>query len=70
MALIANKIDLREKNDISIVKTQQGVKYAKELTEWAEMDVPFIETSAKTGFNVDYMFETLIKNIELMNRAT
>ncbi|OLS24655.1 MAG: GTPase KRas precursor [Candidatus Heimdallarchaeota archaeon LC_2] len=70
MALIANKIDLQEENDISIVKTQQGKEYAKELTEWAKMDVPFIETSAKTGFNVDHMFETLIKNIELMNRTT
>ena len=65
--MVANKIDLRKENDFTIVKTQQGMEYAKALTEWAKMDVPFIETSAKTGFNVDHLFNTLIKNIELVN---
>ncbi|MFV2015386.1 MAG: hypothetical protein ACC656_08170 [Candidatus Heimdallarchaeota archaeon] len=31
------------------------------------MDVPYIETSAKTGFNVDKMFGTLIQNIQFQD---
>lgn len=63
-ALVANKSDLLNEETYPIVDSQQGTKYAKELSDWAKMEIPFIETSAKTGFNVDMMFGTLVVNME------
>lgn len=63
LVLVANKTDLYEAGEETQVQQQQGIEYAKELTEWAKFEVPFIETSAKTGFNVDEMFGKLIKNM-------
>ncbi len=62
MILIGNKSDLRG----SLYKTipsEHGENYAKELSLWSGYDVPYIETSAKFGDNVDQPFETLIKQI-------
>ncbi|MHA2029960.1 MAG: Rab family GTPase [Candidatus Kariarchaeaceae archaeon] len=67
MALVANKIDLRANSAVGCVSKEQGIQYAKDLAEWAKMDVPYIETSAKTGFNVDKMFATLIQNIQFQD---
>ena len=67
LALVANKIDLRTDNEIATVSKEQGIQYAMDLAEWAKMDVPYIETSAKTGFNVDKMFGTLIENIQFQD---
>lgn len=67
LALVANKIDLRADNDLTTVSKEQGIQYAMDLAEWAKMDVPYIETSAKTGFNVDKMFGTLIENIQFQD---
>ncbi len=62
MILIGNKSDLRG----SLYKTipsEHGETYAEELGLWSGFDVPYIETSAKFGDNVDQPFETLIKQI-------
>ncbi|MBY9001303.1 MAG: GTP-binding protein [Candidatus Heimdallarchaeota archaeon] len=62
MILIGNKSDLRG----SLYKTipsEHGENYAKDLSEWSGFDVPYIETSAKFGDNVEQSFETLIKQI-------
>ncbi|MCG3224967.1 MAG: GTP-binding protein [Candidatus Heimdallarchaeota archaeon] len=62
MILIGNKSDLRG----SLYKTipsEHGENYAKELSIWSGYDVPYIETSAKFGDNVDQPFETLVKQI-------
>ncbi|MCE7737729.1 MAG: hypothetical protein GPJ54_22750, partial [Candidatus Heimdallarchaeota archaeon] len=67
MALVANKIDLRTSSSVGCVSKEQGIQYATDLAEWAKMDVPYIETSAKTGFNVDKMFGTLIQNIQFQD---
>lgn len=67
MALVANKIDLRTATSVGCVSKEQGIQYATDLAEWAKMDVPYIETSAKTGFNVDKMFGTLIQNIQFQD---
>ncbi|MHA1203049.1 MAG: Rab family GTPase [Candidatus Heimdallarchaeaceae archaeon] len=62
MILIGNKSDLRG----SLYKTipsEHGENYAEELSIWSGYDVPYIETSAKFGDNIDQPFETLIKQI-------
>ena len=50
--LVANKIDLPRQ-----VSTEQGKSFAEEV------NLSIIETSAKTGFNVEKAFETLIRKI-------
>ena len=63
IVLLGNKIDLREKFNDTITR-QQGEKLAKSLTNkyyantWK---IPLIETSAKTGDNVDLAFITIGK---------
>ena len=52
--LVANKIDMDEDRK---VKKEEGEKLAKEL------GLPFMETSAKSGINVDKIFEDLIERI-------
>ncbi|XP_057309095.1 ras-related protein rab-6.2-like [Hydractinia symbiolongicarpus] len=49
--LVANKIDLIHDR---IISTKNGEEKAKEL------DVLFIETSAKSGYNVKKMFQTVV----------
>ena len=66
LALVANKSDLQSDGTCPFVDLERGLEYAKDLSNWANMEVPFIETSAKTGFNVDLMFDTIMENI---NRA-
>ena len=54
--LIGNKYDLCEENPICderLVSTEDGVKLA------AELGMQYIETSARTGHNVDLMLETI-----------
>ena len=52
--IIGNKIDLEEERKISLEDLEEiGQKYNK----------PFIETSAKTGVNVNECFETLIDEL-------
>ena len=52
--LVANKIDMEEKRK---VKKEEGEKLAKEL------GLPFMETSAKSGINVNEIFEDLFERI-------
>ena len=62
MILIGNKADLREQNPYS-VPPEYAQEYARSLSEWSGFDVPYIETSAKTGQNVQAAFETLARQI-------
>lgn len=61
MLLIANKKDLREQGK-NHVTTEEGMNLAK---QWAttifenKLEVPFIETSAKTGENIQESFDRL-----------
>ncbi|CAB1444677.1 unnamed protein product [Pleuronectes platessa] len=57
--LLGNKSDMAAER---VVKTEEGEKLAKEY------GVPFMETSAKTGLNVDLSFLAIAK--ELRHRAT
>lgn len=54
--LVGNKIDLR--NDQS-VSTEQGKELAQNLSTIIKKEVPFIETSAKTGQNIEDAFKLI-----------
>ncbi|MCH8908465.1 MAG: GTP-binding protein [Candidatus Heimdallarchaeota archaeon] len=62
LALVANKVDLKG-GDLTHISQEQGEEYAKDLSDWSKLDVPYIETSAKTGFNVNQMFDMIVENI-------
>lgn len=64
-AIVGNKADLRSSDDSSFITNEQGIAYAKQLTQWAGLDIPYIETSALTGLNVDKLFNNIIYNINL-----
>ena len=60
------KEDLRKKDSIFISK-KQAEEYAESLTEWGNYDIEYIETSAKTGANVEEAFKSLILKIDKLN---
>ncbi len=62
LILIGNKSDLRDQVP-NCVPRELAEEYARTLTEWSGFEVPYIETSAKTGENVDEAFMVLFKNI-------
>ncbi|MCG3217231.1 MAG: GTP-binding protein [Candidatus Heimdallarchaeota archaeon] len=64
IVLIGNKSDLRATAKDPIMR-EQSEEYARSLSNWSGFSVPYIETSAKTGENVDESFKTLLKNIVL-----
>ena len=55
--IAGNKIDLEEERKI---KTEEGQKLAEEL------GLPFFETSAKTGVNINESFEDLVEKIDVV----
>jgi small GTP-binding protein len=55
--IAGNKIDLEEERKI---KTEEGQKLAGEL------GLPFFETSAKTGVNINESFEDLVEKIDVV----
>lgn len=63
MVLIRNKSDLRESEEGSITY-ESGVEHAQNLYGWSKFEIPYVETSAKEGDNVEAAYETLLKNIE------
>jgi small GTP-binding protein len=71
--LIGNKIDLRQHMETRL-SFKDGKKLAKVLPEYYcenEFDIPFIETSAKTGEQVDFAFQKLGERIiELSSKPT
>ncbi len=62
MVLIGNKSDLRAENPNAISR-EVGEQYARSLSQWSGFEVPYVETSAKTGENVEEAFVTLLRNI-------
>jgi small GTP-binding protein len=64
LVLVGNKGDLREESS-EFVSVEQAQEYAQALTNWAELEIPYIESSAKTGLNVDHIFQSIVSNIAL-----
>jgi len=62
IVLVGNKSDLRATANDPILR-EQSEEYARSLSQWSGYSVPYIETSAKTGENVDEAFKTLLKNV-------
>ena len=63
--LLGNKIDLRPETPNSVT-TDQGIKYVTQLSETTKGEgfkVEYLETSAKTGENVEMAFDILGKQL-------
>lgn len=60
VVLIGNKIDLRSNNSDDI-STDEGITLAKSIQEENKTNfiIPYVETSAKTGENIDLAFRTI-----------
>lgn len=56
--LVGNKVDLRETKP-NCLGPEAGKQYAEALSKYLGFPIPYVETSAKTGFNVDEAFRTL-----------
>jgi len=59
--IIGNKIDLRGK--VSCLPYEYGAKYAEDLSRALGFPVPYVETSAKEGINIEQAFESLARTI-------
>lgn len=62
IVLVGNKIDLRDKIE-NCITTEEGLELAKKLSEMMNMEVPYIETSALLGINIDAAFNKLAEII-------
>ena len=64
--LLGNKTDLRDANDPTHITTEQGLKLADEMAKnfsESKIKIPYLETSAKTGENVQQAFRYLAEMI-------
>ncbi len=64
VAVLGNKVDLRNEAD-DCVTHSEGLEYAENLKKELQFncEIPYLETSAKTGENVDESFALLAYNI-------
>lgn len=56
--LVGNKVDIRD-NSPNPVPKEAGLEYAKIASKTVGIDIPYIETSAKTGENISEAFKFL-----------
>jgi len=61
--LVGNKSDLRYDSPTKVTD-QEAHLYANQLSEWLGYEILYINTSAKTGDNVEIIFHALINKIE------
>ena len=59
VCLVGNKADLRNENIPDLVTKEEAMNMAEVLSKTFDRPVPYIETSAKTGQNVEEAFITL-----------
>ena len=62
LVLIGNKEDLRDSTPYAVPK-EYAMEYADQLSQWSGFYVPYMETSAKTGLNVEQVFALLTESI-------
>ena len=65
LILVANKIDLKQEGQ-KYVSSKDGQKYAQVLSNWSGFKVPYIESSALVGTNIDKIFTNLIDEIDIL----
>lgn len=63
--LVGNKIDLR--SDIECLSTEKGKELAQLLSQTFNNPFQFIESSAKTGENIENIFESVAKEVIRFN---
>ena len=65
LAVIGNKVDLRDESEEDTVSSDEAREFIKSLEDHKDISysIPYLETSAKTGQNVDEAFSLLAKNI-------
>ena len=61
--LIGNKVDLRT-DDYTQVTPAEAQGLSAKLSKNTTYEVPYIETSAKTGFNIDYAFSFMMSVLD------
>lgn len=65
MVLVGNKADLVDRRE---VRESQGLEYAHDISQWLGQRIPYFETSALTGQNIEQLFTTLARS--LVNKYT
>jgi small GTP-binding protein len=74
ITLIGNKIDLRDEQNVPGISYEEGLQLSKKINEMVTkidmqsgnynyFTVNFVETSAKTGVNIDKAFDSLSENL-------
>ena len=58
IVLVGNKTDLADRRQVTL---EEGQKKAREL------DIKFVETSAKSGYNVKNLFRTVAQSLSIMD---
>jgi small GTP-binding protein len=61
--IFGNKVDLRG-STYDEVTQDEAMALSKKLSQNSVYEVPYIETSAKTGFNIDYAFSYLMSILD------
>ncbi len=64
MVLVGNKADLRDEYE-NTVSNKRAKNYAKLLSDQSGFNVPYLETSALTGMNIENVFDDLVEEINL-----
>ena len=66
VAVLGNKVDLREEADDCVTRAE-ALEFAEKLKKSFQLncDIPYLETSAKTGENVDESFCKLAHSIRI-----
>ncbi len=59
--IVGNKIDLRDSHNC--LPPEYGLKYSETISKQLGFPIPYVETSAKTGTNIDKAFYTLAHTI-------
>lgn len=62
ICLVGNKKDLRANNAPNMITSKEAKMFVKRLSEMINKSISYVETSAKTGYNIKSAFELLAKN--------
>ena len=64
IVIVGNKSDLRDKAKNPVPQTEIK-SYVEKLSDWSSFEVPYIETSALSGMNVENTFKDLVRRIDV-----